>query len=316
MLGEIISSVTNMCASKSPTIIGKAKEPAFSGYISEAGALGSKSNSELFAGIGNNVLNNAIGGAVNDDGTYNGQAIGDAVGNVLGVGGSVGSAVGGMLANKYQKKSSTVSLKVDIVKTIDYQYEQEVATHPVETGFEIQDNVVNKPLKVSMTIGVSSSPITWKTNGKGEWKFNNAYDALVAIRDAKQPVTITRPNMILSDMMMTSCKLTKSQESLSVIGVEVSFVKIVKVTTETVEIPKGIVDAAAKEKAAETAKAGGAAGKSAVGATGAVGSAGLGDMVKDEVEGSLNVLNPYLSGNKSVLAGVVDGATSLVGGKK
>lgn len=103
MLGEIISSVTNMCASKSPTIIGKAKEPAFSGYISEAGALGSKSNSELFAGIGNNVLNNAIGGAVNDDGTYNGQAIGDAVGNVLGVGGSVGSAVGGMLASKYQK---------------------------------------------------------------------------------------------------------------------------------------------------------------------------------------------------------------------
>ena len=69
MLGEIISSVTNMCASKSPTIIGKAKEPAFSGYISEAGALGSKSNSDLFAGIGSSVINNAIGGAIKEDGS-------------------------------------------------------------------------------------------------------------------------------------------------------------------------------------------------------------------------------------------------------
>ena len=55
---------------------------------------------------------------------------------------------------------------------------------------------------------------------------------------------------------MTNCKLSKTQESLSVIMAEVSFVKIVKVNTETVEIPKEYVDKAAKEKAGLTAKRG------------------------------------------------------------
>lgn len=245
MLGEILATTAkfeSLINFRAPTVIGERQKPT-GNFISEAGALGDKGLKGLLAGA-------------------DGEMIGSHVGNILGIGGTLGAAIGGALMGKKKEKTSTVSLKIDIVKTIEYQFEQEVASHPVETGFEIQDNVVNKPMKINMTIGISSTPVTWfLTNGKGKHKFSNGFDALVAIRDAKQPVTITRPDRIFSDMMMTSCKLSKVQESLSVMMVEVSFVKIVKVNTETVEIPKEYVDKAAKEKAGLTAKKGGKAGE-------------------------------------------------------
>lgn len=288
MLATILATTAkfdSLLNPKSPTVIGAPQTPS-SGFISEAGALGSGINSigKMLSGL-------------------DGETIGANVGSMLGIGGTLGSAIGGALMKKKKTAASTVSLKVDIVKTVEYNFEQEVASHPVETGFEIQDNVVNKPLKVTMTIGVSSTPVTWFTvNGKGKHKFSNAYDALVAIRDAKQPVTITRPNKILSDMMMTSCKLSKTQESLSVMMVEVTFVQIVKVDTETVEIPKDIVDKAAKEKAGLTAKAGGAAGK-----VGKGGAGDLGTMVSNQVNSGVEAVKQVIKPNKSMLVTIGEG---------
>lgn len=275
MLGEILMTTAKFdlwLHPKSPTVIGDPQTPS-GNFISETGALGSKGIQGLLAGA-------------------NGEVIGSQVGDMLGIGGTLGAAIGGALMGKKKEKASTVSLKVDIVKTVEYQFEQEVASHPVETGFEIQDNVINKPMKITMTIGVSSAPVTWFiANGKGKHKFANAFDALIAIRDAKQPVTITRPDRIFSDMMMTSCKLSKSQESLSVMMVEVSFVKIVKVDTETVEIPKDYVDKAAKEKAGLTAKSGGAAGKGKIGDIAAEVKSAVKDIYKD--------ISPGGDGNES-----------------
>ena len=48
------------------------------------------------------------------------------------------------------------TLKVDIVRTFEYQMDQEVTEHPVETGFEIHDSIINKAIKVDMTIGTVS----------------------------------------------------------------------------------------------------------------------------------------------------------------
>lgn len=296
MLATILaatSKIDSFLNPKSPTVIGAPQTPK-GGFISEAGAL---SGGIKDAG---SAIKNAIS-------NIDGEQAGAVVGSALGIGGTLGAAIGGALAGKKKDKASTVSLKVDIVKTVEYNFEQEVASHPVETGFEIQDNVVNKPLKVTMTLGVSSAPVTWFTaNGKGNHKFSNAYDALMAIRDAKQPVTITRPNRILSDMLMTSCKLSKTQESLSVMMVEVTFVQIVKVDTETVEIPKDIVAKAAKEKAGLTAKAGGAAGK----------GKGVGDIAAQIKAGAKDIADSVLpSGDNESWAYSIKHAGDKKGGK-
>ena len=145
-------------------------------------------------------------------------------------------------------------LSVDIVKSFEYQYDQEVTGHPVETGFNIADHIVNKPLKLTMTVGLATAPVTWFwRNGIGQKKFANGLKLLEEIRDKKQPITIVRPEKKYDDMVLTSCRVTKQDTTKSVIYVDLNFQKIVKVTTQTTEIPKDIVTASKEEDVGKTA---------------------------------------------------------------
>ena len=123
------------------------------------------------------------------------------------------------------------NLKVDIVRTFEYQMDQEVTEHPVETGFEIHDSIINKAIKVDMTIGISSHPVTWfYKNSHGQHKFASGLSALEQIRDNKEPVTIVRPDKIWSDMVLTSARPVRNDESKSIIWVNCAFVHITKST--------------------------------------------------------------------------------------
>ena len=115
------------------------------------------------------------------------------------------------------------TLKVDIVRSFEYQMDQEVTEHPVETGFEIHDSIINKAIKVDMTIGISSHPVTWfYKNSHGQHKFASGLSALEQIRDNKEPVTIVRPDKIWSDMVLTSARPVRNDESKSIIWVNCS----------------------------------------------------------------------------------------------
>ena len=168
----------------------------------------------------------------------------------------------------YNPKAPTMigKLSIDIMRQYEYQLDQEVTAHPVETGFEIHDTAINHPVKVTMVAGISSHPVTWfYVNGIGQSKFADGLDALKAIRDAKQPVTIVRPDKIWKDMFLTSCRPLKSDESKSVIWVDLSFQQIDKVTVQTTEVPKDIVDASVADSAGATAADGGQATQTDIG---------------------------------------------------
>lgn len=180
------------------------------------------------------------------------------------------------------KSPTTVgALKVDIVRTFEYQMDQAVTEHPVETGFEVHDTIVNKAIKVDMTIGISTHPVTWMhKNGYGQQKFASGLTALEQIRDNKEPVTIVRPDKIWSNMVLVNARPARTDESKSVIWVNCSFIHITKVDTQLAEIPEDIVDASAKESAGETAADGGTATQTDVGSTG-IDSAGTEDAVEE-----------------------------------
>ena len=202
------------------------------------------------------------------------------------------------------------SLKVDIVKSFEYTYDQDVTGHPVETGFEIADHIVNKPLKLTMTIGISSAPVTWfYQNGRGEKKFANGLQLLEEIRDKKEPVTIVRPEKKYDNMVMTSCRVSKQDSSKSIIYADLAFQQIIKVTTQTTAIPENVVTASQEENAGETAANAGAGktspvdvGGGSVDIPGSSGSDGLGDSLGSEA-----------ATNKIWLAGGVDNIKSGLG---
>lgn len=197
------------------------------------------------------------------------------------------------------------SLKVDIVKSFEYTYDQDVTEHPVETGFEIADHIVNKPLKLTMTVGIASSPVTWFwKNGYGAKKFANGLQLLEEIRDKKEPVTIVRPEKKYDNMVMTSCRVSKQDSTKSIIYADLSFIQIVKVTTQTTAIPENVVTASQEENAGETAANVGAGKTSSVDVGGGSvdipdgsGSSGIGDSLKSGT-------------NKSWAVGIVDGVKS------
>lgn len=165
------------------------------------------------------------------------------------------------------KSPTTVgALKVDIVRTFEYQMDQAVTEHPVETGFEVHDTIVNKAIKVDMTIGISTHPVTWMhKNGYGQQKFASGLTALEQIRDNKEPVTIVRPDKIWSNMVMVNARPARTDESKSIIWVNCSFVHITKVATQTTEVPEDIVDESARDSAGETAADGGTATQTDIG---------------------------------------------------
>lgn len=190
------------------------------------------------------------------------------------------------------------SLKVDIVKSFEYTYDQDVTEHPVETGFEIADHIVNKPLKLTMTVGIASSPVTWFwKNGYGAKKFANGLQLLEEIRDKKEPVTIVRPEKKYDNMVMTSCRVSKQDSTKSIIYADLSFMQIVKVTTQTTAIPENVVTASQEENAGETAANVGAADTTSV-------SLGDGGNVSSGVEEVKEKVT-----NKSIAASIWDYVT-------
>lgn len=200
-------------------------------------------------------------------------------------------------------------LKVDIVKSFEYQYDQDVTSHPVETGFEIADHIVNKPLKLTMTVGISSSPVTWFwKNGWGTKKFANGLQALESIRDAKQPVTIVRPEKKYDNMVMTSCRVTKHDSTKSIIYVDLSFQQIIKVTTQTTAVPENVVTASQEENAGETAQNVGAGKTSSV----SLDTGGSLDLSSDSGLGGI-AGSDEVATNKSWLASGVDAVKENLG---
>lgn len=197
------------------------------------------------------------------------------------------------------------SLKVDIVKSFEYTYDQDVTEHPVETGFEIADHIVNKPLKLTMTVGIASSPVTWFwKNGYGAKKFANGLQLLEEIRDKKEPVTIVRPEKKYDNMVMTSCRVSKQDSTKSIIYADLSFMQIVKVTTQTTAIPENVVTASQEENAGETAANVGAGKTSSV-------DIGGGSVDIPDGSGSSGIGDSLGSGtNKSWAVGIVDGVKS------
>jgi hypothetical protein len=190
------------------------------------------------------------------------------------------------------------SLKVDIVKSFEYTYDQDVTEHPVETGFEIADHIVNKPLKLTMTVGIASSPVTWFwKNGYGAKKFANGLQLLEEIRDKKEPVTIVRPEKKYDNMVMTSCRVSKQDSTKSIIYADLAFIQIVKVTTQTTAIPENVVTASQEENAGETAANVGAADTTSVD----VGDGGNVSSGVEEVKEKVT--------NKSIAASVFDYVT-------
>ena len=114
----------------------------------------------------------------------------------------------------------------------------EVPSYPTETGFEVSDSIILKPLTLNMTLFLSNTPVTWKSrHGSSPSRVQDVLKHLEELYFKKTPVTISTSDKTYSNMAITSITLTKTKEHGADREVPISFQQVLVTESKTTTIP-------------------------------------------------------------------------------
>jgi uncharacterized membrane protein YgcG len=157
--------------------------------------------------------------------------------------------------------------------------EATVPEYSVESGFSVSDSVILNPEKLSMTLFVTNTPVTWyRRHGASPTRVDNVVKQLEELYFAKEPVTIVTSDATYTSMAIESITISKSLEIGYARQIPISFKKIRVTTAKTTTIPdsygkSGATAASAGTASTSTGSSGGGSG-SGGGSSGAGGSSG------------------------------------------
>ena len=161
--------------------------------------------------------------------------------------------------------------------------EATVPEYSVESGFSVSDSVMLNPEKLSMTLFVTNTPVTWyRRHGASPTRVDNVVKQLEELYFAKEPVTIVTSDATYTSMAIESITISKSLEIGYARQIPISFKKIRVTTAKTTTIPdsygkSGATAASAGTASTSTGSSGGGSGSgtgSGGGSSGAGGSSG------------------------------------------
>ena len=161
--------------------------------------------------------------------------------------------------------------------------EATVPEYSVESGFSVSDSVILNPEKLSMTLFVTNTPVTWyRRHGASPTRVDNVVKQLEELYFAKEPVTIVTSDATYTSMAIESITISKSLEIGYARQIPISFKKIRDTTAKTTTIPdsygkSGATAASAGTASTSTGSSGGGSGSgsgSGGGSSGAGGSSG------------------------------------------
>lgn len=161
--------------------------------------------------------------------------------------------------------------------------EATVPEYSVESGFSVSDSIILSPEKLSMTLFVTNTPVTWyRRHGASPTRVESVVKQLEELYFAKEPVTIVTSDATYTSMAIESITISKSLEIGYARQIPISFKKIRVTTAKTTTIPdsygkSGATAASAGTASTSTGSSGGGSGSgsgSGGGSSGAGGSSG------------------------------------------
>lgn len=145
-------------------------------------------------------------------------------------------------------------LQVDCVVDHITSFDSSVTEHPIEGGFVIADHVSRQPMKLSVTVIITPTPVSYFRimGGSNPDRLGEASAYFEQVHLAGEPITIVLPDRICENMVMTSCPLPRNVQNgfCYRLGLEFSHVTIVSQKTE--EIPEQNASGDAVGKAGAT----------------------------------------------------------------
>lgn len=137
--------------------------------------------------------------------------------------------------------ASAWSRTFDVVEVEETSLETEVTDNPVETGISITDHAFDKPIKLTITAGVSDNAPPGKDSdifaSTGTSRSMAAYAWLDQVRRAHEPFSVQTGLALHQSMLITALRTKQDKDTSRVLKFTVELREIVYVSTQTVIYP-------------------------------------------------------------------------------
>lgn len=157
------------------------------------------------------------------------------------------------------------TLEVDVVIDRETSFSTDVSENPVEDGFPVHDHVSRKPLTLTMTCVFTPLSVTYAGRNPSNGRLAQVARALQEIYKKGEPITVTLPDAIYPNMVMTHAPIARSVTDGVCYRLQISFIQVRIVKQKTEDIPEGSTDQEAAGMAGESEKDAGAANQQEIG---------------------------------------------------
>lgn len=126
-------------------------------------------------------------------------------------------------------------LQIDIVSSEVIELQSETTDNPIESGSEVADHIINKPIMLRMVCQIGGSTLLNFTDRKLE-----GYEALKKLRDDKLPVTVVSGLETFSNMLINNISIDRNLQNASVLQFQIEFKQAKIVSSQRVEVSNNV----------------------------------------------------------------------------
>lgn len=141
-------------------------------------------------------------------------------------------------------------LQIDIVSSEVIELPSETTDNPIESGSEVTDHIINKPILLRMVCQIGGSTLLNFADRKLE-----GYEALKKLRDDRQPVTVVSGLETFSNMLINNISIDRNLQNASVLQFQIEFKQAKIVSSQRVDVSNNVSatkEPATKDRATST----------------------------------------------------------------
>ena len=126
-------------------------------------------------------------------------------------------------------------VEIDIVSSEVIELPSETTDNPIESGSEVTDHIINRPIMLRMICQIGGSTLLNFTDRKLE-----GYEALKKLRDDKQPVTVVSGLETFSNMLINNISIDRNLQNASVLQFQIEFKQAKIVSSQRVDVSNNV----------------------------------------------------------------------------
>ena len=190
---------------------------------------------------------------------------------------------------KAKQPVTVADIEFDALIDSEQTFEAQVPEYAVETGYSVSDGIIFGAEKLSMTLFVTNTPVTWYSrHGSDQSRVDTICKKIEELYYKAKPVTIVTSDATYTDMAIETISIRKTLEVGYAREIPISFKKVRKTAAKTTTIPDSYGKSGATAKSAGTASTTTANSGASTAGAGGGGSSGSGSSAGSGSSGDSN----------------------------